>query len=104
MALKYYSFRINHPSTRSIAPNNIRKNVNKGILSFFLARLNFWLPLEKVRFALGNKLYISLLDIFMEDDSIGLILTVNAPTGSAPKGRREDTEVFGSELEIRELL
>ena len=78
--------------------------MNKGILLFVFVRLNFWLPLEKVRFALGNKLCISLLDIFIADDSIGLILTVNAPTGSAPKGRREDTEVFGSELEIRELL
>ena len=80
------------------------KYVNKGVLLVVSVRLNFWLLLEKVRFVLGNKLRISSLEIFMEDDSIGLILTVNAPTDCAPKGRREGTEVFCFELEVRELL
>ena len=78
--------------------------MNKGILSFVFVRVNLLLPLEKVRFAFGNKLRISLLDIFIEDDSIGLILTVNAPTDCAPKDRREGTKVFDSELEVREFL
>ena len=81
---KYYSFRTNQPSKRSIAPTNIMQYVNKGMPSLVLFRVVFWGPLEKIIFALGNKLLISSLDILVEDDSFGSILTVNDPAGSAP--------------------
>jgi hypothetical protein len=103
LRVKYYSFRTNHPSKRSIAPTKIMKYVNKGIVLFVLFELFFLYPLEKIIFALGNKLLISSLDIFIEDDSIGSILTVNEPADSASKGKLAGIKFSDFELGAYEL-
>ena len=77
-----YSFRISHPSKRSINPTSSMKGMDMGIPPSGLFASRLWYPFEKVRFAPDSRFLISAFDTFTDNDSFGSILTVKDPAGS----------------------